>query len=55
MNTEILAIDVVDKVGPGGNFLGEEATLKNFRKIWYSKYLDRQRYHVWVDSGKKNS
>jgi len=53
VNTETLAVDVIDKVGPGGNFLVEEATLKNFKKIWYPKYLDRQRYHAWVDSGKK--
>jgi len=53
VNTETLAVDVIDKVGPGGNFLIEESTLKNFKKIWYPKYLDRQRYHAWVDSGKK--
>jgi len=53
VNRETLAVDVIDKVGPGGNFLIEEATLKNFKKIWYPKYLDRQRYHAWVDSGKK--
>ena len=53
VNTETLAVDVIDKVGPGGNFLVEEATLKNFKKIWYPKYLDRQRYHDWVNNGKK--
>ena len=53
VNTETLAVDVVDKVGPGGHFLEEESTLKNFRKIWYPKYLDRQRYHAWVENGRK--
>jgi len=53
VNTETLALNVINKVGPGGHFLEEEATLKNFRKIWYPKYLDRQRYHTWVEGGKK--
>jgi len=30
VNDETLAVDVVDKVGPGGIFLGEKHTLKHF-------------------------
>lgn len=37
-----LALDVIEKVGPKGNYLMESHTLKNFRKIRYSRYFERK-------------
>jgi trimethylamine---corrinoid protein Co-methyltransferase len=40
-----LAMDVIDRIGPGGEFLTDEHTLAHFRKsIWYPKVFQRDRY-----------
>ena len=36
-----LALDVIDRVGPGGHFLMEEHTMSYFRDIWYPRLFDR--------------
>lgn len=52
VDEETLALEIINKVGPGGNFLGEEHTLKHFKKeVWYPKLLDRHMYPDWVASG----
>jgi len=51
---ETLALDVVDRVGPGGNFLADEHTMKNFKKeTWYPRLFERKFYENWVSDGKK--
>lgn len=35
------ALDVIDRVGPGGHFLIEEHTMRYFRDIWYPGLFDR--------------
>ena len=34
-----IVLETVNKVGPGGSFLGEQHTLKNFKKNWKSEIL----------------
>jgi len=41
VSSETLALDVMDKVGPGGSYLAEEHTLRHFREIWYPRLFDR--------------
>jgi trimethylamine--corrinoid protein Co-methyltransferase len=48
---ETLALDVIDRVGPGGHFVEEEHTLKHFRNVWYSNLFDRTVYEVWLEQG----
>jgi trimethylamine--corrinoid protein Co-methyltransferase len=48
-----LALDVIDKVGPGGHFLLEEHTMMYFREIWYSKLFDRSTTADWRAAGSK--
>jgi len=48
-----LALDVIDQVGPGGNFLSHPHTLKYFREIWYSKLFDRATMSKWETKGSK--
>ena len=36
---EVWLDDVLDEVGPGGNFLAHSSTVKNIRKEWYSPKL----------------
>jgi trimethylamine--corrinoid protein Co-methyltransferase len=47
-----LAVDVIDRIGPGGNFLMEDHTMRHFREIWYSKLFDRSTMNQWRARGK---
>lgn len=53
VDEETLALGVIDKVGPGGNFLGEEHTLRHFKKeVWYPRLLDRHMFPDWEAGGR---
>ena len=41
ISDETLALDLIDRVGPGGNYLTEAHTLKHFTKFWVPRLLDR--------------
>lgn len=41
INTETLPLDLIERVGPGGNYLSEKHTLKHFRKFWAPQIFDR--------------
>jgi trimethylamine--corrinoid protein Co-methyltransferase len=41
LDTENLALDVIDKVGAGGNYLSENHTLNHFRDFWSPTYFTR--------------
>ncbi len=48
VNDETLAVDVVNKVGPGGHFLEEKHTLRHFKdEIWFPTLINRMRYDEW--------
>ncbi len=54
VNDDTLATDIIDKVGPAGNFLGEEHTIKYFKtETWYPELFRRDIYDNWVMGGKK--
>jgi trimethylamine--corrinoid protein Co-methyltransferase len=54
VSTETLALDVIDKVGPGGNFVAEEHTHKHFREVeWFHDLTDRNNYANWKLNGSK--
>ncbi len=53
VSAEALAADVIDQVGPGGNYLRERHTLKNFKKVFYSDLWDRSLMENWVDEGSR--
>ncbi|MGD2187443.1 MAG: trimethylamine methyltransferase family protein [Desulfobacterales bacterium] len=50
---ETLAIDLIDRVGPGAHYLQEEHTMEHFREVWYSKLFDRSVYDQWKEMGAK--
>ena len=43
INKETLALDVIDRVGPGGHFLTDEHTFKYFRSFWMPSQFDRSK------------
>lgn len=53
LDAEALALDVIHKVGPGGDFLTQKHTLKHFRDLWEPALFSRQRMEDWVAQGSK--
>lgn len=53
VNEETLALDVINQVGPDGDFLGNKHTLKNFRQDWYPSLFERRNYDGWKKDGGK--
>jgi len=52
---ETLAVDWIEKIGPGGDFMSTEHTLKHFRtEFWYPTLMDRQMRESWEHTGQKN-
>ena len=48
-----LAVDCIDDVGPGGNFMGHEHTFEHFRdEIWSPRFLIRDGWERWEEKGK---
>jgi trimethylamine--corrinoid protein Co-methyltransferase len=55
VNSETIARDVIEAVGPGGHFLQQDHTVKHFRnELWRSKLLTRQSYVDWKADGSKD-
>ncbi len=53
VNQETLALDIIHKVGPQGNFLSEPHTMKHFKEVWYPELFNRQNYGDWAQQGAK--
>ena len=49
-----LALPVIDAVGPGGHFIGEDHTFRNFRQNWVPELFDRDSYGDWQEQGGQN-
>lgn len=55
VNSETLAREIIEKVGPGGNFLQEDHTYQYFRKEhWIPTLMARQKYDTWEKEGGKS-
>jgi trimethylamine---corrinoid protein Co-methyltransferase len=53
INEETLALDLIDQIGPDGDFLSSEHTLEHYREDWYPKLFDRSQYDIWERKGSK--
>ena len=53
VSAETLALDVIDQVGPGGEFLSSAHTLRHFRNDWFPTISDRASYERWESNGKR--
>jgi len=52
VDADTLARDVIDTVGPGGNFLGQRHTVDHLRKeLWQASILNRQPIVAWQQHG----
>ncbi|NIO04243.1 MAG: trimethylamine methyltransferase [Proteobacteria bacterium] len=54
-NDETVPFELMERVGPGGNFLVEEHTAEHFRRtFWFPRFLDRKIYEMWETDGSKD-
>ena len=51
---EYMAVEAVKRVGPGGNFLGDEHTARHFRETWQPELSDFNSYDAWSAAGAKS-
>ena len=52
VDTESLAVEAIDRVGPGGHFLTDQHTLDHFRsEFWRPKLLNRDPLEIWQNKG----
>ena len=51
ISPETLALDVIDEVGPGGEYLSTEHTMRHYKECWYPRVFDRNNHQTWVASG----
>ena len=55
VDDETLALDVIDRVGPGGTFLADRHTRRHAPDIWRPQVWDRTPYDAWVDGGRRGA
>lgn len=54
VNEETLALDVIEELGPTGNYLGHDHTIRHFKEPFYSKLIDKNPFSVWQKRGSKS-
>jgi trimethylamine--corrinoid protein Co-methyltransferase len=48
---QTLALDVVEELGPTGDYLAHDHTFKHFRDPYYSRLADKRQYEDWIGQG----
>jgi trimethylamine--corrinoid protein Co-methyltransferase len=51
VDDQTLALDVVEELGPSGDYLSHDHTFRHFRRAYYSKLTDKRPYSQWVEQG----
>lgn len=52
VSAETMALEAIEQVGPGGNFLANKHTVKHFRKeSWFPTIFRRDKYDTWMADG----
>jgi trimethylamine--corrinoid protein Co-methyltransferase len=51
LDAESMALELIQEIGPGGEFLTTPHTLKHFRELWQPTLFSRQRMEGWVADG----
>ena len=49
---EYMALEIIDKVGPGGEFLTQDHTLEYWRDWFRPRFIDRLPYATWEKRGR---
>lgn len=48
---ETIALEAIDRVGPGGNFVGDDHTFQHFRRNWAPELFNRSSREEWETNG----
>ncbi len=51
VDDETLAVEVVDAIGPGGEFMSHDHTMAHWRELWLPQLFSRQRLEPWLARG----
>ena len=51
LDAEALALEAIQEVGPGGEFMSHDHTLAHWRELWLPRVFDRQRLEPWQERG----
>lgn len=51
VSSEALALEVIEKVGPGGKYLAHPHTRRHYREYWYPTLFERGNYADWMQRG----
>ena len=54
LDDEALAVEVINEVGPGGEFMSHDHTMAHWRQLWLPQLFDRQRLTPWEEGGAKD-
>lgn len=54
VNEETLALDVIAEIGPDGEFLDTDHTLRHYKERWYPTIFERATYQAWSEKGGKS-
>jgi trimethylamine--corrinoid protein Co-methyltransferase len=54
VDEDSLAVGVVEELGPTGDYLTHDHTLKYMRRAYHSKLVDKRRYSQWRERGGKS-
>ncbi len=56
VSADTLALEIIAKVGPGGNYLQEMHTCQHFRsELWQPELFTRESYGNWMNTGAKDT
>jgi trimethylamine--corrinoid protein Co-methyltransferase len=51
VDDETLALDVVDELGPGGDYLGHDHTLRHYKEPFHGRLIDKRSFSHWQRQG----
>jgi trimethylamine---corrinoid protein Co-methyltransferase len=55
VDEETIALEAIEQVGIGGNFLGQRHTRRHMKDVWRPRLLDRSMWDAWVASGREGA
>ena len=55
VDDETMALDAIQQVGIGGNYLGQRHTRRHMKGVWRPRLLDRTMWDAWVASGREGA
>jgi trimethylamine--corrinoid protein Co-methyltransferase len=53
VSDETLALDLIDEIGPDGQLLESDHTLRHYRDRWYPDLIERSIFDEWSAAGSK--